>query len=265
MISSLKNIIKHRSVVKEMVSFKLKVNKKSNRMGKIWWFIEPAITIMIYWMFFSIIRDTSAYYPYPVFVGCAVISFKHFSTCLQKSTTVFLSNASVLKTVPLPPLFFIFSDVILETIMATFAFVVLTLFAAILGCKITLLSLQIFPLIILQTFLVTGICMFCACIGGIIYDFNTFLPHILRMLFYLSPGFYGLDIVINKFGKYPMVYEIFTTNPLAMLFTGFRMSIWEPELIPAIWYCKLIIEIAMCWTLGVLLFLKYEKRLIKTI
>ena len=152
-----------------------------------------------------------------------------------------------------------------ESVLLVFGFIALGLAATLFGVTLGMETLQLIPLVLLQFVLLAGAGFGLAALGGVIPDIAVALPHGLRLLFYLSPSLYGLDLVAARLGKDSMWFEIYQLSPVSILFTSYRSCLWEPEWIsPATWAVLLIWSIGFM-VLGYLLFRRFDRRLVKSI
>src|SRR5437588_5229882 len=90
---------------------------KQTILGPVWFFIQPAITILIYTLVFSNLAKISTDdVPPPLFYLAGTIIWNYFSECLTKTSTVFKDNSAMLGKVYFPrlimPLSIVFSNLI---------------------------------------------------------------------------------------------------------------------------------------------------------
>ncbi len=264
MKSNLTNLIEKRKLVYEVVRFRLKATTVDNRLGVLWWLVDPILTVLVYWIVFSVIRGTHSYEPYPVFIGCAVMSWKFFSRCLSNGVKIFKAHGPTMRSIPFPTIVLPIALVIEEGVLFLFGLISLFVIAVLLGCEASIFALQLIPLFIIQSVLMVGISLLSACLGGFVYDLNLYTTHIVRLGFYLSPSLYGLDLIWRFLSWNPDVYMAYIVlNPFAMLFSGYRMAIWSPEAIPLWWYAILSIHAILFCYLGFKVYRRLDRKLLK--
>ena len=89
MISNLKNLLARKDLLRALVVSDLRASDASTRLGWLWWILDPLLLMFIYWGVFSILsRGRVDYAPYPIFILCALLPWKHLSVAAGKSTVV---------------------------------------------------------------------------------------------------------------------------------------------------------------------------------
>lgn len=264
MKSNLPNLLRKRKLIAEIVRFRLKSSAVDNRLGYLWWLIDPIIMVIIYWFVFSVIRSTHNYSPYPVFIGCAVVSWKFFTRCFSNGIRIFKAHGATMRSIPFPTAVLPIALVAEEGVLFGFGLTALLLAAAGMGVHPTLYALQLIPLVIIQSAMMLGITLLIACLGALIYDLSIYVNHVIMFLFYLSPSLYGLDLLEKHFAGSPWIVDVYMfINPFAILFTSYRHAIWSHQMIPPWWWG------VMCLHTGLLLFTGYriyqllDRRLLK--
>lgn len=266
MDSNLGNLIRKRALVAQIVWFRMKSTAVDNRLGVLWWLVDPLLMVLIYWFIFSVVRGAHRYQPYPIFLGCAIVSWRFFARCLNTGTNTFRRHGSTMKAIPFPTMALPIALVIEECLLFCFGLSALVLVGVFLDCRPTLFLLQVIPLIIIQATFTLGVTLIAACLGVLIYDLNQYMTHAIRMCFYLSPAIYGLDMLKKYLVGLPQVFDLyFFINPFAMYFTAYRMSIWKPEMIPLWWYGFLAGEALLVATAGFSLYRRLDRRLLKSV
>lgn len=265
MKSTVANLWKNRRLVSEIVRFRLKSTAVDNRLGMFYWLVDPVLMILVYWFVFSILRASHNYAPYPIFIGCAIVSWKYFTRCLSNGLKTFNSHGATMRSIPFPTIVLPSSTVIEEGILFIFGLIALICVAITMGLMPTLFLLQLIPLVTLQITLMFGIALLSAYVGAIIYDINLYLDHAIRLGFYLSPTLYGLDLLSHFLGgREDLLFAYMILNPFALLFSGYRYAIWSPDWIPLWWYCVLAIHALIFAYTGYYLYSRNDRKLLKT-
>ena len=96
-----------------------------------------------------------------------------------------------------------------------------------------------------------------------LHDLHNFITHALRVGWYLSPGIYGIDLIVNRVGADTFWIKLYMLNPFAILFTGYRGCVFEPAWLgPGLWI-TLIVETVLCLVGGYLIYQHFDRRVIK--
>ena len=84
MISNLANVLDRRELLFEITLGDLRSSANETRFGWVWWLIDPMITMLIYWaVVVGLFGRGEQYDPYPIFILCALLPFRHFSSALN--------------------------------------------------------------------------------------------------------------------------------------------------------------------------------------
>ena len=274
MISSLGNLVARRDLLGALVASELKASSAGTKLGWLWWLLDPVLMMLIYWAIFAGLlgRGGAIYAPYPIFIFCALVVWKHLSSAASKSTRVLISNEAVIKSVPFPTIALPVSLVLSGLVYFLFGFAVLL--AASIAWRGqhhsgNLLPLaQVPALVVLQVMIVTGICLPLATLGVLVKDVSAFTTHLLRVGFYVSPGLYGHELVRDLLERYlgaagSAGYFIYMLNPFAGLITGYRDCVFYGRFIEPGSWAVLVIEAALVLWLGNVFYRHYDRRAIK--
>ena len=263
MISNARNLFARRDLLWTMIQSDLKTAAAESRLGWLWWMLDPLLMMLVYWVFIVIIFGRDKYAPYPIFIGCALLPWKHLAVCVGGGVKVLRAREGLIKSVPFPTMIIPLSVVISQLAYFLFGFVALWLVALVIGRPMTLTLLQIPGLVILQTLLIAGLCMAIACLGVMFHDLHNFVSHALRVGWYLSPGIYGIDLIIDRVGADSLWVKLYMLNPFAILFTGYRGCVFDPAWLPPQAWAVLMLESLVCLIGGFLIYQHYDRRVIK--
>jgi ABC-2 type transport system permease protein len=234
-------------------------------LGVVWWLLDPIMLICVYWLLFSIITGRGdGYAPYPVFVGCAVVPWRCAVRSISRSAKVYRSYRSLIQGVAFPTASLPMSIVLAEGVLFVCGMAALTAASALFGVSLGWPTLQVIPLMALQFVLLAGAGFGIAAIGGLLPDMAVALPHVLRLLFYLSPSLYGIDLVAERLGADSLLFEIYSASPVAILFTAYRDCLWDPDWIAASQWAMLAGWSVLFFACGYTVFRTLDRALVKS-
>ncbi len=267
MESTLKNLFSRRDLLRELTLSELRSQAKETRLGWIWWLLDPAFMMLIYWgVIVGIFGRGVQYAPYPVFVLCAMLPWKHFSTAASQACNVLRSKEALIKSVPFPTMILPLSQILAGFAYLVVGMCVLLAAALLFGVSLTPAVVQLVPLLLLQILVVSGICLMLASFGALVHDLVAFVQYVIRMLFYASPTLYGVDMVRERFAEVASgdwLLRIYLLNPFTILFTGYRDAIFYGRFIPAEQWLCISAEALVLLVLGYRIFYYYDRRVIK--
>ncbi|MDJ0789020.1 MAG: ABC transporter permease [Myxococcota bacterium] len=269
MVSNWSNLVARRDLLRELTLSELRTQREISRFGWVWWLVDPLIMMLIYWaVVVGIFGRGGQYAPYPVFILCAMLPWKHFTSSLTASSGVLRAREGLIKSLAFPtmalPLTLVFSR------FSNFLFGTLALLAVVLvaGMPVGISMVQVPFLLFAQITLVTGLCLVVSCLGALIRDLHGFLGHLTRVGFYLSPTLYGIDIVIERsadLGAFWGVWlpRLYLLNPFAVLITGYRDSFFYGRFMdPELWIL-LVVQSSIALLAGYRTYQYFDRRVIK--
>lgn len=268
MISTLRNLFARRDLAAELVRADLRSSSAESRLGWLWWILDPALMMGVYWVFKVLVFGRGKYAPYPIFVGVALLTWRHLSTSAARSVKVLRSNEALIKSVPFPTAVLPIVQALGQFVYFCISMIVLTVVAAAIGQPMTLTLLQIPVLAMLQATFIVGLCLAVASVGVMVRDLEVALGHLLRIGWYLSPGIYGVDLLVNRFGGGrsrlgDLVVDLYMLNPFAILFEGYRGSVFQPQWLAPIHWAVLGGEAIGTLLLGYWIFRHFDRRVVK--
>lgn len=102
---NLKEIWDYRDLLTLFVKRTITVQYKQTILGPLWWFIQPAFTVIMYMVVFGGIAGIPTDgIPQPLFYLGGVAFWGYFSTCLGSASNTFVSNAGIFGKVYFPRL-----------------------------------------------------------------------------------------------------------------------------------------------------------------
>jgi lipopolysaccharide transport system permease protein len=262
---NLKDIWNYRDLIILFVKRDFVSVYKQTILGPLWYIIQPILTAITYAIIFGKIANISTgELPKLVFYLSGVTTWNYFAECLNKTSTTFISNASVFGKVYFPRLTVPISIVISNLI--TF-FIQLLLFIAVLlfyypqsnaihpNSGILLLPL----LIIIMAGIGLGMGIIISSVTTKYRDLRFLVSFGVQLLMFITPIIYPLSALS------PKQKEIVLLNPLASVIEAFRYSftgsgaIYWPYLLYSFLFMLTVLFI------GVVMFNRVEKSFMDTV
>lgn len=272
MVSNWSNLLARRDLVRELTLSELRSQSQRTSLGWLFWLVDPLVMMLIYWGVVSGIFGRGAQYaPYPVFILCALLPWKHFTASLTGSANVLRNREALIKSIPFPTMALPLTVVLAAFSNFLFGAVVLVATALAFGRPAGLSLLQLPALMALQLVLVVGVGMAVACIGALVRDLSGFLGHLVRVGFYASPCLYGVDMVRERlvgvsasgFAVGEALHVLYMANPFALLITGYRHAVFYGTFVPAWIWLALVAEAVILLVGGYRIYRHFDRRVIK--
>ncbi|MBP1934762.1 ABC transporter permease [Ammoniphilus resinae] len=240
------DLFKSRRLIYELSKKDLQVRYLGSYLGILWAFIQPIVTILIFWFIFQVgFKFTPVdNFPFILWFVPAFLSWNFFADCLQSATNSVIENSYLVKKV-------VFRVSILPIIKINSALLVHCFFIVFLlgmfvyyGYDLSLYNLQVFYYLFATVILVLGLSFITSSLVIFLKDVGQFISMILQFGFWITPIFWTLETVPDKF------HSLIRLNPMYYIVEGYRDSFvynqwfWEkPDL--AIYF----------WTVSVFLFI----------
>jgi ABC-2 type transport system permease protein len=269
--SNLANLYARRDLLRELSLTELRSSANETSLGWLWWLLDPLFSMLIYWAVVAGIFDRGGQYaPYPVFILCGILPFKHFRSTVDSSCKLLRSREALIKSVPFPTMVLPLSLVFSNFLYFLFGMAVLMVAAALFGLPFGPALIQLPALMSLQIVLVAGAALAVAAFGALVRDLSGFMGHFLRVLFYACPILYGVDLVVDRFKAERLGHAfgdwlptLFMLNPLAVLFTGYRDAIFYGRFLEPRHWAVLVVASALVFAFGYRVFQHFDRRVIK--
>ena len=229
----------------------LKAETTRNYAGFLWWFLEPFMSLLIYFVVFKYIlnipRDVMALF-------CGLITFKWFSSSLARSTDDIIDGRRIMMQVYLHKSVFPLSTVAVNTFKFSLVLLMTLGIALIMGRTEPTLAWLSLPIILgLAILLLTGSTFCVAAITPFLPDMSLIIGTLLQLFMWVSCVFYNLSDLS------PRIQTFLKLNPVAVVINEIRSIIlygnwpvWEV-------YPLLIAQITIIFALGFWLLNKYNR------
>jgi len=268
MNSTWPNIVARRDLLRELTLSELRSRTAESRLGWVWWLVDPLIMMLIYWaVVVGVFGRGQSYQPYPVFILCALLPFKHLTSGLTSASRILRNNEGLIKSIAFPTMVLPMSNVLAGFAYFLFGFVVLLASALAFGLPVGASLIQVPALMLFQLMLVTSLSLVATSFGALIRDLSGFLTHVTRVIFYASPTLYGVDTVIERapaFGRFgEWIPTLFMLNPLAILIHGYREAVFYGGWLDPKYWAILAVEAVVLFAVGQRVYRAFDKRVIK--
>lgn len=220
-------IATRRRLILYLVRADLKKRGADTVLGNVWWILDPLLTMLVYVILISVIFQSKVE-AYPLFVFCAILPWKWFSSSVADAVTCITTRERIIKQVNFP-------KVVLPMAAATggvasFTFGLIPLFAMLVLLyrdHLTVWVLALPAVAFVQFVFSLGVALLAAAITVFYRDVGNVAGHVLRIWFYLSPALYGADQIARLTASHPEIGVVYSLNPFATLFESYRDLIYD--------------------------------------
>lgn len=214
-------MFRYRGFLFGLVARDFRARYLNSALGSIWSVINPLTQILIYTLIFSQvmraklpgIEDTLGY---SIYLCAGLITWQFFAEVINRSQTIFIEQASLLKKVSFPrsilPVFVFLSSSINFGILL----LIFLGFLAVAGKWPGWSVLALIPLLILQQGLAAGLGVFLGTLNVFFRDVGHIMGIILQFWFWLTPIVYPVQAVPDR------LQWLLTMNPMFAVVKGYQ-------------------------------------------
>ncbi|MEZ2334109.1 ABC transporter permease [Mucilaginibacter sp. RCC_168] len=198
---------------------------KQTILGPIWFFIQPAITILFYTLVFGNLAGIPVDgLPKPLFYLAGIIIWNYFSECLTKTSTVFRDNSALLGKVYFPRLIMPLSIVLSNLIRFGVQFLLFLMLYVVYLFKGTVIVpnafLLLLPLLIIMiAALGLGFGMIISAVTTKYRDLAFIVSFGVPLLMYTTTVIFPLSVAQAKYPTYSWLVKF---NPVTAIIETFR-------------------------------------------
>jgi len=182
--------------------------------------LHPLLFVMVYYLVFKVgLRFPTE--DYLLFLISVVFAWQWFANSVNSSCNTFISNAGLIKRVPLPQHLLVLAMVLNNMIHFVLAIPVVVLLVLLFGYSPSVNWLWAMPLLLfIQFLLIYGCCLILATCNLILRDLERLTTIFTMALFFLSPIIFELDRVLQNLpSKYHWLVHL---NPMVGLIVAWR-------------------------------------------
>ncbi len=250
----------YRDLIRQLTWRDVMGRYKGSFVGLGWSFIHPLLMLCVYTFVFSVIfkarwgvnpDETRASFALALFMG--LITFGIFSEVINSAPGLVLANVNYVKKVVFPLEILVTVKFLSTLINALFSLIVL-LIGMVFVQGIIHWTIIMLPLIWLPIAMFTlGCGYFLASLGVFIRDISATVSILTTMLFFLTPIFYPINAVPEKF------QFILRLNPISIFVEDSRKAVLWGLFPDWNWFIGGLIFSLLIWILGFIWFMKSKR------
>ena len=218
-----KEIWRYRDLLVMFIKRDIVTQYKQTILGPTWYFIQPALTTIMYMVVFGGIAGISTDgLPQPLFYLAGIVLWQDFSECLNKTSATFTQNQHIFGKVYFPrlisPLSNVLSNLVRMSIQFLLFLIVYVYYVAV-GVDVmpNAYALLLPLLIVMLAGLSLGFGIIISSMTTKYRDLTILFTFIVQLWMYATPVIYPLSTITNE--KIRMLMGI---NPLTSIFEAFK-------------------------------------------
>lgn len=217
-----KEIWQYRDLLSMFVKRDIVTQYKQTILGPTWFFIQPALTTIMYMVVFGgIAKISTDGLPQPLFYLSGIVLWQYFSDCLNKTSSTFTTNQNIFGKVYFPRLIVPLSTVVsnLMRLGIQFSlFIGVYIYYIIVGVNVApnIYALLIPLLIVMIAGLSLGFGIIISSMTTKYRDLTILFTFVVQLWMYATPVIYPLSTMSSKY------QWIIALNPLTSIFEAFK-------------------------------------------
>lgn len=219
MFKEIKEIIRYRELLRNLVIKDIKVRYKRSVLGFLWVMLNPLLMMLVLNIVFSELFKVST--PnYTAYLISGIILWNFFSQSTSTSLVSFIGNSNLIKKIYLPKSIFSLSIILSALIHFTFSLIPLFIIFLVTGTRLSP-YIYLLPFILILVFMFSyGISLIISTLTVFFHDTKYIYDVLLLAWMYSTPIFYPESIIPDKFRF------ILQINPLYYFLDLFRSSLY---------------------------------------
>jgi ABC-type polysaccharide/polyol phosphate export permease len=217
----LKELLRYRFLITNLIARDLKVRYKRSVLGFIWVMLNPLLTMAVISIVFSQVIRFPAQHYYPTFLLAGILLWNLFAQGTVAAMSNLLGNGSVLKRIYVPPSAFVASSIGSALINLLFALGPFYILAIINGVPFSITWLLVVLPLIEVTIFSFGMGLLVSALMVFFTDTYEIYTVLINIYMYLSPVYYPISVLPQP------LQQIEQFNPMYLFMDCFRRAILE--------------------------------------
>ncbi len=215
-------LIQNRGLIFSLSKNDFKTKYAGSYLGIVWAFIQPVVTILVYWFVFSVGLKAGnvSDYPFVLYLVSGIIPWFFFQDALNGGTNALLEYNYLVKKVvfkiSILPIVKIISALFVHLFFVAFALILCACYGYIPGLH----TLQIFYYSACTFLLSLGLVYATSAIVIFFRDLTQIISIFLQVGVWLTPIMWDL----NMLAEHPWAMKLFKLNPMYYIVSGYRES-----------------------------------------
>lgn len=243
----MRELLRYRDLVVYLVARDLKVRYRRSSIGFAWTMLQPLMTMLVLSLVFSSIFRFDIE-NYAVYALSGILFWNFFSQSILSSMNSLRHNAPLLTKLPIPKVVFPLSTVLAGLVNLLLALVPLFVLLLVTGHPLRSSLLFLPVAILLATTFTFGAGLLLAPLAALFSDIVELVTVLLTMAMYLTPIFYPMAIVPERFRW------VVRFNPLRSVLEVFRDPIYHGKVPPISHLAVALGVTAIVLVIGILAF-----------
>ena len=215
-------LLQNRKLIMNLAKNDFKTKYAGSYLGIVWAFVQPIVTILVYWFVFSVGLKAGnvSDYPFVLYLVSGIVPWFFFQDALNGGTNALMEYNYLVKKVVFKisvlPIVKMISALFVHAFFVVFSLVLCSLY----GYTPSLETLQILYYSFCTFMLTLGLVYATSAIVVFFRDLTQIISIFLQVGVWLTPIMWDVNMLSN----YPWLIKLFKLNPMYYIVTGYRDS-----------------------------------------
>lgn len=272
---SLGDVLRHRFLLKLLVSKELKVRYRGSVLGLLWSYVKPGIQFVVFYVALGVFlgqeespRNPDGLPNYAIYLFSGIVLINFFTEALSNASRSIVGNGGLIKKIYLPRQLFPVASVWVSGVHFVPQIVILIGVCLFSGWSPS--PLQLVAAVagfIIVAMLATGLGLLFGAVNVYFRDAENLVDMLLMVATWASPVLYSWNMVQSKLGE--TFFNLYQLNPITVGVETFHFAFWlpttdNPEAVPpyllSLWIPVALAVSAAVLLLGQIVFRRLEGR-----
>ena len=210
----------------------IRVQNMDTVLGQLWHILNPAALVAVYWLVFGVLLNTDRGIDnFLGFLVIGVLVFQLTQRVVQDGSVAMPRNEGLIRSIQFPRAILPISSLVGQTMAFVPALGVMLATLLLTGERMSVRWL-VFPLVLgAQSLINLGGGLIAARLGSAVRDLQQILPHLFRIVFYLSGVLFSVERVVSN----DTIVGFMAINPIYSLITAARWCLIDTGAGPEVW------------------------------
>lgn len=264
----LREVWQYRDLLRMYVKRDLVTYYKQTILGPLWFFIQPAITTIMFMLVFGGIAGISTDgLPQPLFYMAGLLCWNYFADCLNRCSATFTANQNVFGKVYFPrlvvPLSITLSNLVKMGVQAILFLIIYIYYICVgYGCQINEYALLLPLLILMLAGLGLGFGLIISSVTTKYRDLTFLITFGVQLWMYATPVIYPLSTLAKNHPDYVWLMQ---ANPMTSIIETFKFAFLGSGMFSWSYLLYSLSFTVIVMLLGILTFNKVERNFIDVV
>ena len=218
----LSQLWRRRSYIVHVPRQELRSRNMNTALGSMWHLLNPALSILIYFVIFGVVLDiTRGVEYYIAYLSIGVMAFTFTQKSITSASATLARNGGLMRSVSFPRAMLPMTTVTTELLTYLPGIALFLIVTVLNGAPVRITWLLLPALVVVQYVFNVGAGLIAARLNHTFRDIENILPFIFRLLFYGS----GVLFYVGAYVEDPALRWFFYVNPVFCILTLYRWAV----------------------------------------